>query len=119
MSPRWTPPQTAAAAALLLGLGLQIGIPLSRLPSVFGRAEPRMQQYGWQMFATTYALPTAFAVYPDRTDSLEFQRYVVRGRGDVRYEEALPSHLCRTLSGAIAVRVKGVEEQHLVEYPCR
>ena len=78
-----------------------------------------MEQYGWQMFATAYASPTARAVYPERTDSLDIERHVLRVRGDVPYEDMLPAHLCRTLPDALAVRVKGVEDPQPIEYPCR
>lgn len=96
----WTGRRLRNAVMLVGFAGVQIAVPLVQL-----RAD-RPARYGWQMYSGIKVIPR-FEVITIGGDvrRVVLTDYVAHVRADLRYDTALPAHLCRIMPDASAVRV--------------
>ena len=91
----------AVAAFFAAYLALQIAVPIAKL------WEPRPARFGWHMFSGVAPPPRFEVVLADgSTREAAPADHYGNPRADLRYEDHLPAHLCRTVPGARAVRVE-------------
>ena len=86
-----------ARLLILLGLALQIGVPLRQL------FRPRPARFGWQMFSVRAPAPIVIALRKGGTrDTLRVDDYFAFRRGDLSpsYVDRLPPHLCGVIPDA-------------------
>lgn len=73
-------------------------------------SQPHPARFAWEMFAATPAEPAVEVVSADGLKkSFGLGDFVVRKRGDIRYERVLPQHVCSVVRDAVTVRVGGRE----------
>jgi len=93
-------------------LAVQLAVPSAKL------WEPRPARFGWQMFAGIAPAPRfAVAMADGSTREVALADHYGNPRADLRYEDHLPGHLCRSLPGARAVRLERAGREPEVR-PC-
>jgi hypothetical protein len=109
----WTAKSVAAAGFFVLFILIQTGVPLVRLWA------PRPARFGWQMFTARRQSTRFTLVMRDGTRRpANLALYVVRSRGEMDLEEALPRHLCRVVPDVASVQISAPDSKQPRVYEC-
>lgn len=96
-------------------LGLQFIVPF------VGLVGPKPARFAWQMYAVAGLTPSEYLlVLPDGShEEVDLTTHIISGRGDVRYDDYLPAHLCQHYPEAIGLVIRSSEASLEREHQCR
>ncbi|MDX1632661.1 MAG: hypothetical protein R3234_12400 [Thermoanaerobaculia bacterium] len=109
----WNPRRIVEATVFLLFLaGVQVLLPLSRLPT------DRAVRFGWHMYAHGPE-PVVFYVLGPDGDETRFTEggFFARNRPEIRAERWIPEVLCRKIPEALRIRIE-IRDREVGSHRC-